>query len=299
MEKFKINIQLFAEDGLTMAADMEPAISIDFASSLNSNIAELMKLLGIAELDSVTAGTTIDIYKSHADSLAAQVGEGETIGLTKVVRDKVKSITLALEKYRWATSAENIQKVGREKAINDTDDVVLGLIRKDVKRRFVANLLTGTGTAKGTTLQATLAKSWAAVGKHFEDRDVTPVYFVSLDDVADYLSTAQVGLAQAFGFSYVENFLGLGTAIVLPTLTTGKVVATAKENLRGVKVNMSSGDVAKTFGMTADQTGIVGMKHYIADENATVGSLAMAGITFYPEEADGVIVGSITPATGA
>lgn len=298
MKKF-IDIQLFAEENLIMAADMEPAISIDFASRLNSNIKELMMLLGISELDSVTAGTTIDIYKAHSAGLAEQVGEGEKIKLTKVVREKVKSINLKLEKYRWATSAENIQKIGREKAINDTDDVVLGLIRKDVKQRFIANLLTGTGEAEGTTLQAALAKSWAAVGHHFEDRDVTPVYFVSLDDVAEYLSNAQAGLAQAFGFSYIENFLGLGTCIVLPSLQAGKVVATAKENLRGVKVNMSAGDVAKTFGLTADQTGLVGMKHYLADEEATVGSLAMAGITFYPEEADGVIVGSITPAAGA
>ncbi|MCI8632513.1 MAG: hypothetical protein HFE64_03390 [Lachnospiraceae bacterium] len=299
MKKMGLNLQLFAaEENLIMATDMEPAISIDFASRLNSNISELMKLLGIVDLDSVPAGTTIDIYAASSTGLADQVGEGEKIKLTKVMRKKVKSITLELEKYRWATSAENIQKVGREKAINDTDDVVIGLIRKDVKRRFVENLLTGTGSATGTTLQATLAKSWAAVGKYFEDRDVTPIYFVSLDDVADYLSTAQIGLAQAFGFSYIENFLGLGTTIVLPALEKGKIIATAKENLRGVKINMSSGDVARTFGLTSDQTGIVGMKHYLAEDEATVGSLAMAGITFYPEEAEGVIVGTIGESVG-
>lgn len=295
-----INIQLFAaEEGTIVAADIEPAISIDYASRLNGSLAELMKLLGISELDAVAAGTTLDIYHMVSEGLAEQVAEGETIRLTNAKRQKLKTITLELNKYRWKTTAEAIQKVGREKAINDTDEYILGLIRKDVKQRFVANLMAGTGTAQGVGLQGALAKAWAAVGKHFEDRDVTPVYFVSLDDVADYLSNAQAGLAQAFGFTYVENFLGLGTTIVLPSLTAGKVVATAKENLRGVKVNMSSGDVAKTFGLTAGQEGVVGMKHYLADDSASVGTLAMAGITFYPEEADGVIVGTITPAAGA
>ena len=298
MDKY-FNIQLFAEEGVIASTDMEPGISIDYATKLHSNISELQKLLGISELDSVAAGTTIEIYKSKVVNDPEQVGEGETISLTKVERKLEKTITLKLEKYRWNTTAENIQKMGREKAINDTDEVVLAKIRKDVKGRFFANLLTGTGTAQGVGLQGAMAKAWAAVTKYFEDMDVTPIYFVSTDDVADYLSTSSVGLSQAFGLSYLENFLGLGTAIVAPGLPAGKVIATAKENLRGVHINAASGDVARTFGLTADSTGLVGMKHYLKDDNATVGALAMAGITFYPEVTDGVIVGTINPAAGA
>lgn len=300
MEKFKrFDIQLFAEENIIASTDMEPGISLDYATRLHSNITELLKLLGISELDSVSAGTSIEIYKTRQVNAPEQVGEGETINLTKVERKLEKTITLRLEKYRWNTTAENIQKMGREKAINDTDEVVLGNIRKDIKARFFANLETGTGTASGVGLQGTLAKSWAAVTKYFEDMDVTPIYFVSTDDVADYLSNSTVGLSQAFGLSYLENFLGLGTAIVSPRLTAGKVIATAKENLRGVHINAASGDVSRTFGLTADTTGLVGMKHYLKDDNATVGTLAMAGITFYPEVTDGVIVGTITPAAGA
>lgn len=300
MKNFKrFNIQMFAEENIIASTDMEPGISIDFSSRLASNISELQKLLGIYELDSVAAGTTIEIYKSKVVNDPEQVAEGETIGLTKVERKLEKTIVLKLEKYRWNTTAENIQKMGREKAINDTDEVVLAKIRKDIKGRFFTNLLAGTGTAQGVGLQGAMAKSWAAVAKYFEDMDVTPIYFVSADDVADYLSTSSVGLAQAFGFTYLENFLGMGTTFVFPTLPAGKVIATAKENLRGVKINTASGDVARTFGLTSDASGLVGMKHYLKDDNATVGTLAMAGITLYPEVTDGVIVGTITPAAGA
>lgn len=299
MNKY-FDIQLFAaETGTIVTTDMEPGISIDFSTRLHSNIAELQKLLGISELDSVSAGTTIEIYKTKVTNDPEQVAEGETIGLTHVERKLAKTIVLKLDKHRWNTTAENIQKMGREKAINDTDDVVLAKIRKSIKGKFFANIAAGTGEAQGVGLQGTLAKSWAAVTKYFEDMDVTPIYFVSVDDVADYLSTSSVGLSQAFGLSYLENFLGMGDAIVSPGLPAGKVIATAKENLRGVHINAASGDVARTFGLTADSTGLVGMKHYLKDDNASVGSLAMCGIEFYPEVTDGVIVGTINPAAGA
>ena len=154
-------------------------------------------------------------------------------------------------------------------------------------------LAEGTGSASGTTLQAALSAAWGQVKKFYEDQDATPIYFVSTDDVADYLGTAQVSMQTAFGMSYIENFLGLGTVVVSPALAKGKAIATAKENLYGAYVPANSGDVAKTFGLTADSTGLVGMAHYPISSNATVDTLIMSGVVFYPELLDGVIVSTI------
>ena len=41
------------------------------------------------------------------------------------------------------------------------------------------------------------------------------------------------------------------------------------------------------------------MKHSTNDDNATVNTLAMCGVAFFPELLDGVIVGTINPAAGA
>jgi hypothetical protein len=41
------------------------------------------------------------------------------------------------------------------------------------------------------------------------------------------------------------------------------------------------------------------MKHSADDSNATINTLAMSGVIFYPERLDGVFVGTINPATGA
>lgn len=299
MNKVKLDLQLFAEENLTATADLEPAISIDCVSKINGNIAELQQLLGITEMEPMSAGTTVKIYKMTQVNTPDQVAEGETIALTKVERKLARTIELALKKYRKNTTAEAIQKSGRDIAINKTDEKLLSGIQKDIKKNFYAVLGAGTGTATGKGLQAALAAAWGAVVKFYEDEDATPIYFVSSDDVAEYLGSAQITMQTAFGMSYIEDFLGLGTVVVSPTLEKGKAIATAKENLHGAYVPANSGDVAETFGLTSDETGLVGMTHSTKTDNATIDTLVMSGVQFYPEMLDGVIVTTISADTGA
>ena len=275
-------LQLFAEGdssttptepaaGTTTTADMAPAISVDFTSRISKNIVELQKLLGITDLIPMSAGTDIKIYKWDVDELADQVGEGKTIGLTKVRRTLANTISLALDKYRRNTTAETIQKVGRDIAINQSDEKLVGKVQKETKKSLYAALKKGSGTVTGATLQAVLANLWAKLQEYYEDEDVTPVYFINQQDVADYLGTAQITMQTAFGFTYIENFLGLGTAIISPQVTAKNPIATAKENMRGAYVPMS-GDVA---------------------------TLLMSCVKFFPEFEDGVFIGTIGNGAGA
>lgn len=291
------DLQLFAaETNTTTTTDLEPAISIDCVSKLSSNIVELQKVLGITELEPMTAGTTIKIYKMEQVNTPEQVAEGETITLTKINRTLARTVELVLKKFRRNTTAEAIQKTGREISINKTDGKLISSIQKGIKKDFYSMLLEGTGTASGATFQAALAAAWGAVTKFYEDEDATPIHFVSSDDVADYLGTAQVTLQQAFGMSYIEDFLGLGTVVINPNMKKGKVASTAKENLHGAYIPANTGDVAKTFGLTSDKTGLVGMTHQPVSGNATVDTLAMSGVVFYPELLDGVILTEIAGA---
>lgn len=57
-----------------------------------------------------------------------------------------------------------------------------------------------------------------------------------------------------------------------------------------------SGDVAQTFSLTADETGLIGMVHAMVTENATVDTLMMSCVKFFPEFADGVFIGTIAGA---
>lgn len=293
-----LKLQLFApETNTTVKADLEPAISIDCASNLTGNIKKLQEVLGIADMDSMPEGTNIKIYKMEQVNTPTQVAEGETITLTKIKRTLARTIELTLKKYRKNTTAEAIQKTGREVAINKTDEKLISGVQKEIKKSFYDVLMTGTGTATGTTFQSALAAAWGALQEFYEDEDATPIHFVSSKDVAEYLGTAQLTLQTAFGMSYVEDFLGLGTLVINPNITKGKVVSTAKENLHGAYVPANSGDVAQTFDLTSDSTGLVGITHQANTTNATVDTLVLSGVVFYPELLDGVFVTSITPAT--
>lgn len=292
------NLQMFAAaQNTTTAADLEPAISIDFSSRLATNINELQSLLGITELIPMNAGSTIKIYKCTKLNPPAQVAEGEVIPLTKIQQKIARTIELTLNKFRKSTTAEAIQRSGQALAINQTDAKLLSGIQADIKKSFYDVISAGTGKAEGTNLQSTLSATWGAIKKYYADMDATPIYFVSSDDVADYLGTATVTTQTAFGMTYIENFLGLGTVVVAPNLTKGKVIGTAKENLNGAYVPANAGDVANSFNLSADASGLVGMTHTVGADTATIDTLAFSGVKFFPEFADGVIVGSIKPAT--
>lgn len=295
----KINLQLFAaEANLTVGADLEPAISIDYTSRLNKNINELQRLLGVTEMVPMSAGTNIKIYKTEQVNTPAQVGEGETIPLTEINRKLARTVELKLNKYRKSTSAEAIQRSGRSIAVNQTDEKLISSVQTSIKKVFYNLIKTGTGTAAGTNLQSALSAAWGKMQKFYVDMTVTPIYFVSSEDLADYLGNAQITLQTAFGMSYIENFLGLGTVIVSPELEKGKVIATAKENINGAYVPANSGDVAQTFNLTSDTTGLIGMTHNIDGKTATFETLLFSGVVYFPEFLDGVILSTIAP-TGA
>lgn len=281
-----------ATENMIKTADVAPAISVDFTSRLKENIDMLRKVLGIVDPDKMTAGNLIKIYKYEVTNNPAQVAEGETVPLTKVEKTLAKTVELKLNKFRKETTAEAIQASGRDVAINKTDNKLISKIRKGIKADFFGELMNGTGTATGADLQETLANAWAEVAVYYEDEDATPIYFVSAKDVAGYLGKAQVGLANAFGLSYIENFLGLGTAIVVPSLEKGKVIATATQNLRCAYAP-TNGDAGGEFGLVSDETGLIGMKHSCNDKNVTIMTLIMTSVVFYPELLDGVILGTI------
>lgn len=293
-----INLQLFADGdapaGTIITTDVEPAISIDMTSKLSKNINELRRILGINAIDYMPTGGMVKVYEAKIKgAIPAQVGEGETIPLTEVERKLAKTIEIVPKKYRKNTTLEAIQKAGQRIAVNTTDSKLIEAAQKDIKNSFYSMIALGTGTATGTDLQTTLAQTWSALQVRYEDYDVAPVYFISPQDAADYLGSASITLQTAFGMTYIENFLGLGTAFIVPSLAQGVVYGTAKENLH-LACAGSNSDVASTFGLTYDESGLVGMRHAIKEENATIETLIVSGAIFYPEYADGIVKGTIS-----
>ncbi|MBQ7439057.1 MAG: hypothetical protein IJV28_04025 [Paludibacteraceae bacterium] len=290
MNKYLIQAFEVAEN-TNVAADFEPAISIDHINVLVKGIKSLQELLGITSMKAMASGNVIKRWKTTVTKQSGKVAEGEVIPLSKTTRVALDPIALELKKYRKQTTAEAIQK-NREIALNESDDLLMKDVRSEIVGDFYAIVNGGTGTATaGTGLQSAAAQVWGALQVYYEDMDVTPVFFINPLDAAGYLANAAISTQTTFGIRYIENFLGLGTAIINSRVTKGTVVGTAVENLNGAYVP-AGGDTADIFGLTFDESGLVGMTHGVNTNNASVDTLIMTGVKFYAEDVSGIFKSS-------
>ena len=298
--KKKIDLQLFAVDAKTVkAADLAKVRDVDFTERFSKGIDTLMAMLGVTRKQEKRAGEVLKVYKATGTLESGVVAEGEVIPLSKYQTTYEAVGEAVLNKWRKVTTAEAISSKGYGQAVNDTNDKMLKDIQKGVRTSFVNFLATGTGTAAGVGLQATLAQAWGQLQVLFEDTSVQSVYFMNPLDVADYLGGAQISTQTAFGMSYIENFLGLGTVILASDVPKGKLYATAAENIVLYYIPVTSADMAQAFDLTSDATGLIGIHTGPTYDNLSAETVATSGVGLFAEKLDGIVVGTINPATGA
>lgn len=289
-----------AETNLIKAQQMAKVREVDFVLQFTHNfLPKLIEALGVTRKVPLEEGTTMYYYTTTGTLQSGNVPEGEIIPLSQYQRNKVPFGELGLMKWRKATSAEAIKKSGYAEAVAETDKKMVNDIQKSIRTNlftFLNGTITGSTPVTGTTLQAVLAQSWGQLQVLFEDDAIAPVHFVNPLDVADYLATAQISTQTAFGMTYIEDFLGLGTVIMNSQVTKGTVVSTAKDNIVMYYLGMG-GDLATAFDLTADETGYIGVHSYPTENRAQVEMLAMAGIQFLVEYAQGVVKGTISATT--
>jgi hypothetical protein len=265
---------------------------LDFAQLFGENIRGLQKMLGVVRMIPVTAGTALKNLTVTGTLQTDSVAEGDIIPLSNYKTTYTTVAEATLNKYRKATTAEAILKGGFDQAVNATNKKMILDIQKTVRAGLISSLADGTGSASGTGLQAALADAWGQLQVAFEDDAVQTVYFVNPTDIADYLKTAQITVQTAFGMSYVENFLGLGTVIMTSQVTAGTFYATAAQNIVAYYVNTNEANgLGDAFSFTSDpETGFVGVhedSNYTRMQSETI---AVCGVTFFAEMPAGVIV---------
>ena len=285
-----------AENNTIMQADISRVRVADFNLQFTGNLQKLTEALGVARKIAVQEGAALKMIKVVGSLASGAVAEGELIPLSKYETEEVAVGEVKLNKWRKGTTAEAILKGGYDQAVGATTDKMVKDIQKTIRSGLFAFMATGTGEAEGASLQPALANAWGKLSVLFEDDAVETVYFVNPLDVADYLGTAQVDMQTVFGMNYLANFLGLGDVFLNSSVPQGTFYATAKENIVLYYVNVAAGDIAGAFGLTADETGYIGINEYADKDTARVIDLVMSGITFFPERQDGIVVGTITGA---
>lgn len=292
------NVITDAETNLIKANKLKRVREVDFVQQFTHNsLDKLIEVLGVTRKIPMMEGTTMYVYNITGTLQSGNVPEGEIIPLSEFEQTKTPAGEITLKKWRKAVSAEAIKKSGLDTAVNETDAALLRKVQAGIRTDFFSlldNAITGETEVSGNGLQAALAKAWGQLQVLFEDDTAEAVYFLNPLDVADYLGTASVTVQTAFGMTYIENFLGLGTVIMNSNITQGTFKATAKENIIMYYLTMN-GDIANAFSLTADETGYIGIKSgYQNEERAQLESLVMSGIQFFVEYAAGVVSGTLT-----
>lgn len=282
-----------AENNSITSADLVKAREIDFTYTFGESIKKLMEALGVTRKIPKQAGTVLKAYKATGTLQDGNVAEGDLIPLSKYVTEPVNLAEITLKKWRKATSAEAIIEKGYSQAVTMTTDAMLKDVQKGVRKDLFDFLATGTGKASGDTFQATLAQAWGQLQVLFEDDEISAVYFMNPLDVADYLATANISLQNAFGMTYVKDFLGLGTVIFNSSVPKGSVYATAADNIVLYYIPVNGADLKEAFTFTSDGTGLIGI-HEVPDyTNMTASDTVVSGIVLFAERIDGVVVGTI------
>ena len=279
------------------------AASIDFVDQFTDGVNGLMTALQGVRLVPMSSGSIIQTYKKTVVPASSRtVGEGEEIPLSKVTRTKDQAYTLSLnDKLRKITSFEAVQALGFARAVTDTDSKLLALARKDAKTALFS-ALGSKATTKITAgnFQQAVSQALGKLTGIFEDLDGAgqTVVFVNPDDFYGWLGNQQITTQTAFGLTYIKNFLNAGTIILSAGVKAGTVYATVNNNLDLYYVAMD-GQAGQAFGMTTDASGLIGVKHSTVDQNLGYQTVIAGGWLFIPENSDGIVASTITPATSS
>lgn len=266
---------------------------VDFALKFEADVKAILAVLGGCRLQPKRAGETINGYRAVGTLGNTNVGEGETIPLSAYSVEKVPLGDIVLQKRAKGTSAEAILQNGFEQAVNLTSKKMGTDATKKIKDDLFTALGLGTGVSYGSTLQATLANAWAQLQILFEDTESTPVHFVNPLDVASYLGSASITTQSAFGFKYVEDFLGLGTVFIASGVPQGTVFSTARDNVILSYIDVNDNDLGEVFDFTTDDSGFIGIHEAPNYDNMTALTTVIWGVKFTPEMIDGVVVSEI------
>ena len=297
-----------AKDNLTKQADIQvTAREIDFVTRFARNWEHLREILGIMRPIRKEPGAVLKSKTASVVLESGEVGEGEEIPYSQAKVTETPYAEMTVEKYAKAVSIEAIKTYGYDTAVAMTDDEFLYQLQNEVTGRFYDYLNTGTLSVSETTWQRALAMAKGSVINKFKQMHRTAtnvVGFVNGRDPYDSPGDANITVQTAFGFDYVQNFMGFSTIFLLSDeeIPRGRVIATPVENIVLYYVDPSMSDFARAgLSYTTDgDTNLIGF-HTQGNYNTAVSEcFAIMGMTLFAEYLDAIAVADIdtTPTLG-
>ena len=282
------------------------AREMDFVTRFGDNWEALRNILGIMRPIRKTPGTSLVSYTAEIALESGAVDPGEVIPYSKATITQAAKADLTIEKYAKAVPIEDVNKYGAEIAVEKSDDAFLTKLQNVVLSKFYTFLNTGTLTGTASTWQAALAKAQGEVLNKFAtlQKEVTEIVgFANILDAYDYLGAADITVQNAFGLTYIKNFMGYGTLFLLPAAQIARniVLATPVENIDLYYIDPGDSEFAR-LGLnytTQGETNLIGF-HAQGNYSTAVGeSYALMGMALWAEYLDGIAKITVSAGGGA
>ena len=294
-----------AKTNIIKASDIDGALSQEFIRNFKGDYDRLAEILGIFGVSTRAAGTALYQYTvsgslnnsaSDGTSSGTAYVEGEEVALSKYTVSKSSIGDLSPVPYRKMTTAKAILLDGYEKAVLATDNKMIAQIRAQLISQFFTFLATGTGRpdegATVNTLQKALAYGDAALENAMEtngdNADGAFVHFISRNDAADYLASANITTQTLFGMTYIENFLGVERVFLTNKIAAGTVYVTPAANIHAYGIDfgeLSQGGLV----YQVEANGLIGVAHKGAYDYASAETNVMTGLQLVPEVLDYIV----------
>lgn len=283
----------------------------DFVSVFNLNWDALRNILGIMRPIKKTAGSVLKSYNTSVALESGNVGPGNVIPFSKrtIVERSMADVTI--RKFGSAVTLEEVAEYGAARAVEKGDEAFRNELQNLVLSDFYTFLNTGALTGVETTWQMALAMAKGLVVDKFQKmrKSITNVVgFANVLDAYEYLGATGISIQNEFGISYVKDFLGYSTLLLLsaPDIPRSTVIACPVENIDLYYVDPADTEFAKLgFAYTTvGETNLIGFHAQGNYSTATGETYAIMGMTLWAEYLDGIAVvkveasGSLGSVTG-
>lgn len=289
------------KDNLTKMANITTnAREQDFVTVFGDNWDALRQILGVMRPIRKAAGTKLVASKASVALQSDHVNEGDEIPYSLAQVEPVAYADVTIEKYAKAVSIEAVAKYGAPVAIQKTDEAFRNELQNVVLNKFYDFLKTGIMTSEWGTFQMALSMAKASVLNKFQQmrKTVTDVVaFCNLNDFYAYIGAASISVQTMFGMSYVKDFMGYNTIILLSDADVPRntVIALPVENIDLYYIDPSDSDFAQ-LGLDYAVQGETNLIGFHAEGNyahAVGESYALMGMALWAEYLDGIAVAKV------
>lgn len=291
----KIGLQVFAApDNMTGQTQIQVrAREIDFVTSFGKNLQALLDVMGITRMIRKENGSVLKTKKVSGTLQSGEVAEGDEIPLSQYTVEETPFDTIRIEKYRKGVSIEAIAEKGYDAAVQSTDDEFKSDLINKVSDRFYAQLKAGSLVGHETTWQMAVAMAIGKVIDKFQKmkRTATGVaLWVNTLDVYKYIGAANITLQTAFGFKYIQDFMGADVVFISSEIPENVVVATPLNNIVAYYVDPGDSEFVRAgLQYTTDtETGFIGFHAQGTYERAISDMFAIMGLRLFCEYQDAI-----------